>query len=92
MTQKVTVELEGDLVGGPAGETVRFAIEGTEYEVELSAKNAAAFRTLRALYRARPHCRAGAGPRGRANRGQPTALGTHSLAGRSGRHRMRLAL
>ena len=30
MTQKVTVELEGDLVGGPAGETVRFAIEGTE--------------------------------------------------------------
>ena len=50
MTQKVTVELEGDLVGGPAGETVRFAIEGTEDEVELSAKNAAAFRKQLAPY------------------------------------------
>jgi hypothetical protein len=31
MAQKVTVALEDDLTGGPADETVRFAVEGTEY-------------------------------------------------------------
>ena len=44
MAQKVTVALEDDLTGGPAAETVRFAFGGTEYEIDLSAKNAAAFR------------------------------------------------
>ena len=43
MAQKVTVELEDDLTGGPAEQTVRFAFEGTDYEIDLSAKNAAAF-------------------------------------------------
>src|SRR5690348_10916503 len=50
MAQKVTVELEDDLTGGPADETVRFAIEGTSYEIDLSATNAAAFHTLLAPY------------------------------------------
>ncbi len=44
MAQKVTVALEDDLTGGPAAETVRFAFDGTNYEIDLSAKNAAAFR------------------------------------------------
>ena len=44
MAQKVTVALEDDLTGGPADETVRFSVEGTDYEIDLSAKNAAAFR------------------------------------------------
>ena len=43
MAQKVTVALEDDLDGGPAAETVRFAYGGTEYEIDLSKKNAAAF-------------------------------------------------
>ena len=43
MAQKVTVELEDDLTGGPAEQTVRFAFEGIDYEIDLSAKNAAAF-------------------------------------------------
>ena len=43
MAQKVTVELEDDLTGGPAAQTVRFAFEGSDYEIDLSAKNAAAF-------------------------------------------------
>ena len=43
MTQKVTVVLEDDLTGGLAEQTVRFAFEGTDYEIDLSAKNAAAF-------------------------------------------------
>ena len=43
MAQKVTVVLEDDLTGGPAEQTVRFAFEGADYEIDLSAKNAAAF-------------------------------------------------
>ena len=43
MAQKVTVTLEDDLTGGPAKQTVRFALEGTGYEIDLNAKNAAAF-------------------------------------------------
>ena len=50
MAQKVTVTLEDDLTGGPADETVRFAVDGTDYEIDLSAKNAAAFGTLLAPY------------------------------------------
>jgi hypothetical protein len=50
MAQKVTVALEDDLTGGPADETVRFAVEGTDYEIDLSAKNATAFRKLLAPY------------------------------------------
>src|SRR5215467_7420438 len=50
MAQKVTVALADDLTGGPADETVRFAVEGTGYEIDLNAKNAAAFRTLLAPY------------------------------------------
>ena len=44
MAQKVTVALEDDLDGGPANETVRFGIGGVAYEIDLSKKNAAAFR------------------------------------------------
>src|SRR5436190_23540754 len=44
MAQKVTVELEDDLDGGPADETVRFGVDSAEYEIDLSSKNAAAFR------------------------------------------------
>jgi hypothetical protein len=43
MAQKITVVLEDDLTGGPAEQTIRFAFEGTGYEIDLSAKNAAAF-------------------------------------------------
>lgn len=44
MAQKVNVTLEDDLDGSPADETVRFGIGGAEYEIDLSRKNAAAFR------------------------------------------------
>jgi hypothetical protein len=50
MAQKVTVALEDDLTGGPADEIVRFAVDGTGYEIDLSAKNAAAFGKLLAPY------------------------------------------
>jgi Lsr2 len=44
MAQKVTVELEDDLDGGPADETVRFGFDGSDYEIDLSNKNAATLR------------------------------------------------
>jgi Lsr2 len=50
MAQKITVALEDDLTGGPAEETVRFAFDGTGYEIELNATNAAALRKQVAIY------------------------------------------
>jgi nucleoid-associated protein Lsr2 len=44
MATKITVALEDDLEGGPAEETIRFAIGGTAYEIDLNKKNARAFR------------------------------------------------
>jgi hypothetical protein len=50
MSTKITVVLEDDLDGGPADETVQFGIDGTEYEIDLSTENAAAFRAQLAPY------------------------------------------
>ena len=50
MAQKMTVTLEDDLTGGPADQTVRFAVDGTDYEIDLNAKNAAAFGKMLAPY------------------------------------------
>ncbi len=44
MAQKVMVSLEDDLDGSPATETLRFALLGTEYEIDLSEHNASRFR------------------------------------------------
>jgi nucleoid-associated protein Lsr2 len=67
MAQKVIVVLEDDLTGGPAEQTVRFAFEGTDYEIDLSAKNAAAFSKQLAPYI--EHARkAGRVPAGRPGR------------------------
>jgi hypothetical protein len=67
MAQKVTVELEDDIDGGPADETMRFGLGSTEYEIDLSAKNARTFRTQLAPFV--EHARkAGPGPTRRATR------------------------
>ena len=50
MAQRVTVELEDDLDGGPAAETLRFGLGGQEYEIDLSKKNARTFRRQIAPY------------------------------------------
>jgi hypothetical protein len=44
MATRITVALEDDLDGGPAEETVRFTVGGTEYEIDLNKGNARAFR------------------------------------------------
>lgn len=50
MAQKVQVVLSDDLDGGPADETVAFGLDGTGYEIDLSAKNAEALRNSFAEY------------------------------------------
>jgi hypothetical protein len=67
MAQKITVMLEDDLDGGPADETMRFGLGSTAYEIDLSRKNAAAFRRKIAPFI--EHARtAGRGPRRRPGR------------------------
>jgi hypothetical protein len=44
MAQKTFVMLEDDLDGGPADETVRFGLDGSEYEIDLNRKNATRLR------------------------------------------------
>ena len=76
MAQKITVALEDDLSGGPAEETVRFALGGTDYEIDLNSKNAAAFRESLAPFI--EHAR-------RAGRAQPRRQGRAAAGGqRSG--------
>jgi hypothetical protein len=67
MAQKITVALEDDLDGGRADETMRFGLGGAEYEIDLSKKNATAFRKQFAPFI--EHARkAGRGPRRRPGR------------------------
>jgi hypothetical protein len=70
MTSKVIVTLEDDLDGGPAEETVRFGIGGTEYEIDLNKKNARAFRKQLAPFIEHAR-RAGRGQRRRSVRAAP---------------------
>ena len=44
MAQKVKIILVDDVDGGSAEETVRFGLDGTNYEIDLSAANAAKLR------------------------------------------------
>ena len=44
MAREVIEKLTDDLDGGVADETVSFALDGASYEIDLSKKNAAAFR------------------------------------------------
>jgi hypothetical protein len=67
MAQKITVALEDDIDGGPADETVRFGLGGADYEIDLSRKNAAAFRRQLAPFIDHAR-RAGRGPRRRPGR------------------------
>ncbi|GGG65675.1 Lsr2 family protein [Kocuria dechangensis] len=40
MAQNVIIELQDDLDGGPADETLTFALDGRDYEIDLSTANA----------------------------------------------------
>lgn len=44
MITRTTLTLEDDLDGGPADQTLRFSLAGADYDIDLNAGNAAAFR------------------------------------------------
>jgi hypothetical protein len=50
MAQKVQITLVDDLDGSPADETVSFSLDGSAYEIDLSAAHAAALRDALAGY------------------------------------------
>jgi hypothetical protein len=50
MSQKVQTLFIDDIDGGEAEETVRFSLDGTEYEIDLSAKNSEELRNSLADY------------------------------------------
>jgi hypothetical protein len=63
VAQKIQVLLIDDLDGSAAGGTIRFALDGTEYEIDLNAEHAGALREALARY-VRAARRAGAVPGG----------------------------
>jgi hypothetical protein len=81
MAQKVVtvVTLTDDLDGGKADQTVTFAWDGVNYEIDLSKKNAAAFQ--RAL---KPYVDSARRVQRRSTRGSRRAAGT-SRSARRGR-------
>lgn len=68
MARREIVVLEDDLEGGKADETVKFALDGVQYEIDLSDKNAKKLRDAVATYvgRARKVTRGGVVVGGRA--------------------------
>jgi hypothetical protein len=68
MAQQVNIVLVDDIDGSPADETVSFALDGKEYEIDLSSKNAGKLRDAIAPYVG--HARKAAGRRrGRSGSG-----------------------
>lgn len=50
MARKEVVELTDDLDQSPASQTIRFAVEGVEYEIDLSERNAKKFNSALAPF------------------------------------------
>jgi nucleoid-associated protein Lsr2 len=78
MAQKIQTLFVDDLDGSEAEGTVRFGLDGTEYEIDLNAKHAKELRNALARYAAAGR-RAGASTRRPARSGrkaQPNALNT----------------
>jgi len=50
MAQRVSIDLVDDIDGGRAVETLRFAIDGTDYEIDLGKRNADRLRAAMTVY------------------------------------------
>ena len=74
MSQKIHVILEDDIDGGDASETVSFALDGTNYEIDLSEKNADKLRETFAPYIGHGR-KVGAGASRRGSRKSANTLG-----------------
>jgi hypothetical protein len=65
MAQEVITRLIDDLDGSDAARTVRFALDGKSYEIDLSAKNAEKLQKALAPFVEKARAAGGAGARGR---------------------------
>ncbi|HET9501297.1 MAG TPA: Lsr2 family protein [Marmoricola sp.] len=71
MAQKVNIILVDDIDGTDADETVSFALDGTDYEIDVTEKNAQKLRDALAPFVAHARKATGRGRRGRAARTSP---------------------
>lgn len=81
MAQRVQVELVDDLTGETAQETVRFGVDGTEYEIDLTTENAEKLRATLGEYADK--ARKATGRRGQGK--SPTFSGSASGSGKAKR-------
>lgn len=84
MAQKITTLFIDDIDGGAAEGTVRFALDGTEYEIDLNAKHSEELRTALGKYVSHARKVGGASRRagraaGRAGRGSGSTLNTTEI-------------
>jgi hypothetical protein len=76
VASRTIVALIDDLDGGDADETVSFALDGVEYDIDLSANNAAGLRKVLAEF-----IESARRTSGRKNRGTPALVHTRVEAG-----------
>src|SRR6185437_4753270 len=77
VAQKITTLFIDDIDGGAAEGTVRFALDGTEYEIDLNAKHSEELRSALGKYVS--HARKVGGVAGRAGRGAGSAQNTTEI-------------
>lgn len=84
MAQKIQTLFIDDIDGGAAEGTVRFALDGTEYEIDLNAKHSEELRSALGKYVTHARkvgggARRGSRTAGRAGRGAGSALNTTEI-------------
>ena len=84
MAQKITTLFIDDIDGGAAEGTVRFALDGTEYEIDLNAKHSEELRSALGRYVSHARKVGGAARRagraaGRAGRGAGSTVNTTEI-------------
>ncbi len=84
MAQKITTLFIDDIDGGAAEGTVRFALDGTDYEIDLNAKHSEELRSALGKYVTHARkvggvARRGGRAAGRAGRGAGSSLNTTEI-------------
>ena len=87
MAQRVQVELVDDLTGEVAQETVRFGVDGTEYEIDLTTENAQKLRATLGEYADK--ARKASGRRGQGSKSPATTGSASGKAKREETQRIR---
>jgi len=84
MAQKISIQLIDDIDQSEASETVSFGLDGQNYTIDLSDKNARALRDALAPYVAHGQRESRSRSRGRGSRGSSTASDIRAWAREAG--------